>query len=77
MSGPLGIVAGGGSLPRQLVDLCRSSGRGAFVVAIEGHTDPATVAGTDHLWVRMGQSEKAVRALKDAGVEDLVMVGAV
>jgi hypothetical protein len=77
MSGPLGIVAGGGSLPRRLVELCQSSGRGAFVVAVEGHTDPATVAGADHLWIRMGQSEKAIRALKQAGARELVLVGAV
>jgi len=77
MPGPLGIVAGGGSLPRRLVEACQASGRGAFVVAIEGYTDPRTVEDTDHLWVRMGQSEKAVKALRAAGAEDLVMVGAV
>ncbi len=77
MPGPLGIVAGGGSLPRRLVEVCQESGRGAFVVAIEGHTDPATVEGVDHLWIRMGQSEKAVQALHDAGATELVMVGAV
>lgn len=76
-TGPLGIVAGGGSLPRRLVEVCRDSGRGAFVIAIEGHTDPATVAGTDHLWIRMGQSEKAIGALRNAGAEELVLVGAV
>ncbi|WP_340119102.1 UDP-2,3-diacylglucosamine diphosphatase LpxI domain-containing protein [Pelagibius sp. 7325] len=76
-TGPLGIVAGGGSLPRRLVEVCRDSGRGAFVIAIEGHTDPATVAGTDHLWIRMGQSEKAIGALRAAGAEELVLVGAV
>lgn len=77
MSGPLGIVAGGGSLPRRLVESCQASGRGAFVVAVEGHTDPATVAGTDHLWIRMGQSERAIRALRAAGARELVLVGAV
>ncbi len=77
MTGPLGIVAGGGSLPRRLVEVCQASGRGAFVIAIENHTDPATVEGAEHLWIRMGQSEKAVRALKEAGVKDLVLVGAV
>lgn len=77
MTGPLGIVAGGGSLPRRLVEVCQASGRGAFVIAIENHTDPATVEGAEHLWIRMGQSEKAVQALKQAGVKDLVLVGAV
>lgn len=77
MSGPLGIVAGGGTLPRRLVEVCRESHRDAFVIAIENHTDPATVEGVDHLWIRMGQSEKAVRALKQAGVKELVLVGGV
>jgi hypothetical protein len=77
MAGPLGIVAGGGALPRRLVEACQDSGRGAFVVAIEGQTDPATVAGADHLWIRMGQSERALRALRAAGARELVLVGAV
>lgn len=76
-TGPLGIVAGGGSLPRRLVEVCRDSGRPTFVIAIEGHTDPATVAGADHLWIRMGQSERAIGALRQAGAEELVLVGAV
>ncbi|GAB4374757.1 MAG: UDP-2,3-diacylglucosamine diphosphatase LpxI [Kiloniellaceae bacterium] len=76
-TGPLGIVAGGGTLPRRLVEVCRDSGRATFVIAIEGHTDPATVAGADHLWIRMGQSEKAIAALRQAGAEELVLVGAV
>jgi hypothetical protein len=77
MEGPLGIVAGGGALPRRLVEACQDSGRGAFIVAIEGQTDPATVAGADHLWIRMGQSERALRALRAAGARELVLVGAV
>ena len=77
MEGPLGIVAGGGALPRRLVEACQDSGRGAFVVAIEGQTDPATVAGADHLWIRIGQSERALRALRAAGARELVLVGAV
>src|SRR3546814_872227 len=77
MAGPLGIVAGGGALPRRLVEACRDSGRGAFVIAIEGQTDPATVTGSEHLWVRMGQSERAIRALREAGARELVLVGAV
>lgn len=77
MAGPLGIVAGGGTLPRRLVEQCLHSGRGAFVIAIEHHTDPRTVEGVDHLWIRLGQSEKAVTALKQAGARELVLVGGV
>ena len=77
MPGPLGIVAGGGHLPRRLVELCRSNGRGAFVIALEGNTDAATVEGVDHLWVKMGQTKRAIEALRKVGARELVLIGPV
>ncbi len=77
MSGPLGILAGGGHLPRRLVELCQSDGRGAFVVAIEDNTEASTVEGVDHLWIKLGQTKRALDALRGAGVSELVMIGPV
>ncbi|NIA67306.1 LpxI family protein [Pelagibius litoralis] len=77
MPGPLGIVAGGGHLPRQLVELCQSNGRGAFVVALEGNTEAATVEGVDHLWIKLGQTKRALDALRKAEVRELVLIGPV
>ena len=34
--GPLGIIAGNGTLPRRLVESCRAAGRSVFVLAFEG-----------------------------------------
>ena len=36
----LGIIAGGGSLPRSLIRHCQTVGRDFFVIAIEGNADP-------------------------------------
>lgn len=77
MTGPLGIVAGGGHLPRRLVEHCQSNGRGAFVVAIEGNTEATTVEGVDHLWIKMGQTKLAIDALREAGAQELVLIGPV
>ena len=77
MTGPLGIVAGGGHLPRRLIEHCRSQGRGTFVVAIEGNTEPSTVEGVEHLWVKLGQTKRAMDALRTAGVAELVLIGPV
>ena len=77
MAAKLGIVAGGGELPARLVEVCRASGREIFVLAFEGQTEPATVEGVDHAWVRLGQSRPALEALRGAGVEDLVLIGPV
>lgn len=77
MAARLGIVAGGGSLPRQVVESCRAAGRDVFVLALKGHTDPATVKDVDHLWVRLGAAGKAMAALRRAGCDELVLVGPV
>jgi DUF1009 family protein len=77
MAAKLGIVAGGGDLPARLIEVCRTCGREIFVLAFEGQTDPATVEGVDHAWVRLGQSGPALEALRGAGVEDLVLIGPV
>lgn len=73
----LGILAGAGRLPGEIVAACRAEGRPFFVVAFAGQTEPATVAGAPHAWVRLGAAGAAVRHLHAAGVEDLVMAGAI
>ena len=77
MAVKLGIIAGGGDLPARMVEVCRANGRAVFVLAFEGQTDPATVVGVDHAWVRLGQVRPALAALHGAGVGDLVLIGPV
>lgn len=77
MTSKLGILAGGGALPGRLVDLCRREKRACFVLAFEGHTDPASVAGAEHAWLRLGSAASGIEILRQAGVAELVMAGAV
>ncbi|MBF0249471.1 MAG: UDP-2,3-diacylglucosamine diphosphatase LpxI [Alphaproteobacteria bacterium] len=71
----LGLLAGGGELPRLILDACRRSGREVFVVAFKDQCDPETVQGVDHAWMRLGAAGSTIRALKDHGVGELVMAG--
>ncbi len=73
----LGILAGGGDLPARIIQTCRESGRAFFVLAFEDQAASATVAGTPHAWVRLGAVGTAIDHLRGAGVEDLVMAGAI
>lgn len=73
----LGILAGSGPLPRRLVETCKAEGRSFFVLAFDGETEPATVSGTDHAWVRVGAVGKAIELLKQAGCGELVLAGPV
>lgn len=71
----LGILAGGGELPRLLIGACRSEGRPFHVVAFRGHAEGATVAEAPHDWVRLGAVAHTFRALRAAGAEELVFAG--
>lgn len=71
----LGILAGGGLLPAAIIEACRKTGRDYFVIAFEGQTDVGTVDGSPHAWVRLGAAGKAIRLLREAGVDAVVMAG--
>ena len=71
----LGILAGGGLLPRRIAERRLKDGDDVFVVAFEGQTEHSTVAGLDHAWVRLGATSATLKHLKDASVEEVVMAG--
>lgn len=75
--GPLGILAGGGELPRRLIAACRAAGRPCFVVAFEGHADPATVEGVPHAWSPLGAGGRVLDLLRGAAVREIVLAGAI
>ncbi len=71
----LGILAGGGELPRLLIEACQRDAREVFVIALKSQCDDETVQGVDHAWVRMGAAGKSIELLRAHGVEELVMAG--
>jgi len=71
----LGILAGGGPLPRLLIQACQNDKRQVFVIAFQDQCDPKTVLGVDHAWVRLGRAGKAIDLLHANKVEQLVMAG--
>lgn len=73
----LGIIAGGGGLPLQVIQACLQSRRDFFVIALKDQTDPAIVDAIPHQWIFLGKSGKALKKLKEQNVSDLVMVGSV
>ncbi len=75
MTDRLGIVAGGGRLPRRLVESCRAAGRDVFVLALEGAAEPETVRGVPHAWCRMGAAVTGLSLLRENNVTELVLAG--
>jgi DUF1009 family protein len=73
----LGIIAGGGALPRAVAQSARSAGRDVFIVALRGSADTDWPGDFPHEWVSIGEPGRALKALKNAGVEDILLAGKV
>jgi UDP-2,3-diacylglucosamine hydrolase len=77
MAGRLGIVAGGGGLPRRLVEACRAVERDFFVLALEEAADLDTVRNVPHAWCRIGAAATGLALLRDNNVTELVLAGGI
>jgi len=70
----LGLIAGGGTLPVEIAEHCRRSGRPLFVIRLKGFAGPelAPYAGAE---VGIAELGKCFKALKRAGCEAVCLVG--
>jgi DUF1009 family protein len=75
MSAPLGVIAGGGSLPLRVVQAAAALGRPVHIVVLEGQGDPATYAGLSHVTLRWGLAAQMLSWLKQHGVKEVVLAG--
>ncbi len=77
MASKLGIVAGGGEFPGLVIAACRAEGRPFHVLALTGHADPAVIGDAPTDWIRLGAAGTGFTLLKQAGVNEVVMIGPV
>ena len=77
MTTPLGIIAGGGPLPGQVAAAARAAGRPVFIAGIEGFAEIEVLRPFPHKFFRLGAIGAMVRAFRDEGCADLVMIGPV
>lgn len=73
----LGIVAGGGLLPKRLLQFCQAQNLNPFIVAFDGQADADLVAGFDHVVMRLGEAGKIIRLLKEREISDIIMIGSI
>lgn len=77
MASPIGLIAGSGELPIQMVSHCRESSTPLYVVALEGITEMNATSGVEHIWSPLAKVGYIIKNLKGAGVEKLVFAGAI
>jgi hypothetical protein len=73
----LGLIAGGGELPRAVAEAVRAAGRSVFVVPLVGSVAENWVKDFPHEFLSPGEPGRIIKALKGAGAGDVLMAGRV
>lgn len=74
----LGIISGSGFLPSEIINHCLKNQQKFFLIAFEGITPPNSVPqNAPHEWVNIGSIGKALKTLRENGVQKIVMAGRV
>jgi len=68
----LGIIAGGGDLPKAIAESAREDGRDVFVIALGADL---WINGYPHEIASLGEAGKVMKALRAAGCTDVVLAG--
>ena len=78
MNRKLGIIAGGSTIPKMLIDRCIETGRDFFVLAIKGDADEDYFTDDiPHEWIRIGQAGTGFERFKQEKVRDVIMIGTI
>ena len=64
MQPKLGIIAGGGNLPKKVIDACEVSGREYYVIGIKGHASPEELEGIPHSLLSITRAGLGFKILK-------------
>ena len=75
----LGLIAGSGPLPFEVAEAAGDLGLGVAIAAIERNTDPTiqSRARGPFAWFAAGELERLIAFFKDAGVDEVILAGAV
>jgi hypothetical protein len=74
----IGLIAGNGRFPIIFADNARKLGYHVSAVAHEGETEPELASHVDRIhWIKIGQLGKLIKAFKQDGVHQAVMLGGI
>jgi DUF1009 family protein len=73
----LGLIAGGGELPRAVAQAVRAAGRDVFVVPLVGSVTEDWVRDFPHEFLSPGEPGRIVKAMRGAGVSQVLLAGRV
>jgi DUF1009 family protein len=72
---PLAILCGGGDFPLQVAHAASEQGRAPVMIGIVGVAE-AGIEAFPHFWIRLGEVGKLFRFLKERGIVEIAIIGA-
>lgn len=74
----LGIIAGGGTLPKEVIQACQRQKRPFFVLALKGFCAPDLLPKNAPVkWVRLGGAGVIEKTLRAQQVQEIMLIGSV
>ena len=73
----LGLIAGGGELPRAVAQAAKAAGREVYVVALLGSVVEDWTNAFHHEFLSPGEPGRIIKAFKDHGVQEVLLCGRV
>jgi len=70
----LGLLAGGGDLPKAIAMSARTDGREVFVLGFQGSAE-TWIEEFPHVWIGLGEVGKALKSLAGANCSEVVLAG--
>jgi UDP-2,3-diacylglucosamine hydrolase len=75
ISSPVGVIAGGGTMPFAVAESLKARGLDPIVFALKGVCDPAAAARFRHHWILVGQYGRAKKLFRQENCKNLVFIG--
>jgi len=73
----LGMIAGGGMMPVEIIKYCNRTGREIFVVGIEPYAKEENLRDAPHIFARIAETGKILKTMEKNNVHDVVLAGGI
>lgn len=73
----LGMIAGSGMMPVEIINYCNEKGREIYVIGLETFANEDQLKNAPHSFARIGEVGKMLKAFKSNNVHDIVLAGGI
>jgi len=73
----LGMIAGGGMMPVEIIKHCNQTGREIFVVGIEPYAKEEELKDAPHVFAKIAEAGKILKTMAKNDVHDIVLAGGI